>query len=201
MKSTQLSSITPITPRHITFIINAERLVEAINYCNLGLRDLSTPINANGFIIDSGTEIPEYFDNEEIILELYLNHGDSPSPIAESSIISSTLKNITKALNYNAYRTRELIERVFDLDNPNLNQYVQHISLLPDGSVCIAPNSKTSCKIKTKDRKCLKNSTDPFCGTVYFSYSLTFSFSLIGTDDFYYFIIDPLLKISSGNRQ
>lgn len=217
-------SLTDPTPPVLSFSINLTTLTEAVEKCNLGLGDLASPINVNALIKSPAVDIPEYFSGETIIITLLSMASLIPPSdlIPDSDInvegtikmVNSTIRNVTKKLNYGPDATIALMEKVFVInppDNHSSASNVNIISLLPDGSICLAPFDPipvvpaipTSCEINIQSEPfsaCdCKNETCPDC-TVYISYSIIFSLSGAAYETPYYFIIDPLLKISSGNR-
>jgi len=202
-------SITPATIL-ITSEIDLYRLMEAINNCNLGQGDLANPINANTFILNPLHKIKQYYSGETIrmVLQQIPLLLPSPIPLAGIKMVSGTIQNVTKALKETAEKAIELMEKIFVVNPPLLtasNPNIRPVALLPDGSICLKPSDSMTCEIGIRTEpfsECdCENETCLDC-LVYISYGILFSVELLEGDipTTYYFIIDPLLKISSGNR-
>ncbi len=163
--------------------IQIASLNEAVNYCNMGVGTLSCPIVADAFININTPDIVSFFNGEEIVIKVVTGVDDDA---LHPQIICSSIKNVTKNPNLGATSTQDLISNVFVCD-------VKEVQLLADGSICIWPDETgTSSTITIKDA---------YFPDVFVAYSIVFSLNLKNTEnsyETYYFIVDPLMKISSN---
>lgn len=171
-----------IDAKPIVCTIQIVSLIEAMNNCNMGLGTLSSPIVADAFISINTPDIAHFQNGEEIVIKIVTNEDDALNP----QIVCCTIKNVTKSPNLGATSTQNLISNVFVCD-------VEGVQLLADGSICIWPDaSGTSSTIAIQDKK---------FPAVFVAYSIVFSLNLKNTEngyETYYFIVDPLMKISSN---
>ena len=166
----------------ITATVQLVSLTEAVNHFDLGLGTLSNPINADAFVNINTPEIATFYNGEEISIEVNTGGGSSVDPI----LINCGIRDLTKETDLGAILTNKVLSEVFDIED-------EKVQLLSNGSISITPEDNGSqCVIGIKDQA--------FPDT-YVAYSITFSLLLKnedGTQSRYYFIVDPLLKISSN---
>ncbi len=170
-----------IEPKEICFDIYEDVLLEAFRNCYLGLGTTFYPISLNSFIDFSHTHFEMIYPGQEvnITFKMIKDTNKEVHNITNFRILNSTFTNVGK----------EFIEGIPAL-NPweslivtNDNQIIS-----PDGTLQIKPVDNTVSFAIWKD---LSTETP----THYISYSILFEAEI--DNHFYYFIIDPLIRVSS----
>lgn len=169
---------------NITATVRVEGLSVAVNKCNLSYATLSNPLIADDYVNINTPDVPTFYSGDELIINVKAT--DNGTKEVNAKLVGCSMKNVSKSFNLTPKRTQELMKDTFETTPPT-------IMVLPDGSITIAPSvDETTCTITIKDT---------IEEDVYIAYTIVFSLLL---EDYehqlkrYYFIIDPVVRISSG---
>jgi hypothetical protein len=180
---------SPANIKKISFTVQVDRLLEAITFTDIALGTSSKPIPIDSFVTINDSDLHEFFSKETIRFEL------TPADHAEPLILELVACNIHNiGHDYNK-----------KLDNPaNPWEYILEVNAanileLPDGSL-IVKSVNDVCEITVAD------GLDNKAITTYVSYKVIFKSTIAvyntakPTLRTFYFVIDPLIKITSGGR-
>ncbi|WP_335965133.1 hypothetical protein [Galbibacter sp. PAP.153] len=164
-----------------SFPINMTEIEQVLQYCELGIGTSYKPIEIDDFIYIRNT-FPEIKENTTI--ELSLKKEEKERHL-EIKLVCVKVMNIGIAFNQKKGIDNENWNTIFDCDQNN-------VVFSPDGVLYITPDASEICTVKTKSPE---NS--------FLSYSILFSAEMKDHHQSkrkkeYYFIIDPLIKVSSG---
>ncbi len=165
----------------ISFSVQFRRLGEAIATCNLGIGNVFAPIVIDGFVTINDYDLDTFYGGETIRMEF-----DSKTVPRDFQVVCCKINNVGKEYNSGSLSVLNPWDNIFVKNEQTL--------YLPDGSLCIMPE-KNVCEITVMEG--VPSYPDKFN---YISYSIIFSLNYLENDELrkYYFIIDPLLKISSN---
>lgn len=174
----------------VKFRIQGKALVEAVKTGYLGLGTPYDPIRIDNFVILGNHEFPKIRRDTEISIFLKPGKRDKGKAQEGLQLICCKVKNVGKLHNDAHESTLEgPWQEIFDFD-PN----DELIKTVPDGALYIAPNEDEKCQIKTCKK--VPNS--------YLAYSMLFCLTIRyekRDSRTYYFILDPVVEISSNRRQ
>jgi hypothetical protein len=176
------------TIRFVNFPVDVGALKAATLSAYLESGTQYDPIRSDNYISLGNNQFPSISPNTTLIVSLSTKEiesckEDEKRNMPENGrLVCCMVKNVGKAFNNNLM---EIVSNswgnIFEMDSGNL------ISA-PDGTLYISTDKKGECKIQTKNK----------ASDSYLSYSILFSF--IFEDRNYYFILDPVIRItSSGN--
>ena len=182
MKTTNSAGhyITLGNDEKITFHLSTQRLINAINTCDLGVGNIYSPIIADSFVSFQNDHNDKFHAGETIQLEI----EPSDSSLAEICILSCNFSKVGKEYNGAGMVTLNPWGDIFVIE-PSDNMIV-----LSDGSLRINGKdgnfSVTVATGKTVIPEIIH----------YVSYSILFYLKI--DNKLWYCIIDPLLRISSN---
>ena len=166
------------------FPISLKDLENAVNTCYLGLGTPYQPIDVDNFVDLNGNQFPDIPENAKITLKLQPQENDYQYRLNDPVLVCCKVKNVGRAFNDKDDIPKNYWEKIFDCNH-------KQIYSAPDGTLYIAPNKDNACIISTK-----KDIPDSFV-----SYSIIFSLIIKHKDGYkrrYYFILDPVVRISSN---
>ncbi|WP_375324085.1 hypothetical protein [Flagellimonas sp. GZD32] len=175
---------TKTYPKPITFPVVLEALEQAMADCYLGIGTPYEPIAIDNFVTIGGYVFPALEPNTRIAITLEPDITDHKNILSAPELVCCFVKNVGKSFTDKDCKLNGYWKHIFDYDD----EWVQNA---PDGTLYIAPNNKGECKIATRDKKLDEN----------VSYSIMFSMVMTNAENRerrYYFVLDPLVKISSG---
>lgn len=171
----------------IGFNLDLKNLKDADDESLLALGTLYDPIPADFFINKTKTEIPTFYKNEKITVQWDPDYGGIEGMTVK--VICCKIKNIGRKFNESIDEIENPWQQVFTLPHGSVTT--------PDGLLYLIPtspnsNGTTAFELDVQD--------DPKEDT-YMSYNIIFSITYTskeGSVRRQYFVIDPLLKVSSG---
>lgn len=169
---------------HRKFQITLKDLEEAIRECYLDLGTSYKPIPIDNFVSLGKEQFPLIPSNAKISIKLKSKGSGSNLEVNKPQLICCKVKNVGKAFNNRNELPKNYWDKVFKCNK-------DHIYSAPDGTLYIAPNKKNVCHISTK-----KNVPNIFA-----SYSIIFSMMVQLNEGYlrrFYFILDPVVRISSN---
>ncbi|WP_190809543.1 hypothetical protein [Flagellimonas sp. S3867] len=175
---------TKIYSKPIIFPILLPALQEAMTECYLGIGTPYEPIAIDNFVTIGNYVFPVLEPDSHITISLEPNSDDDKGMLKDPKLVCCMVKNVGKAFTDKNCKLQGYWDDIFDYKK----EWVQNT---PDGTLYIAPDKKKKCKISTKDVQLDDN----------VSYSIMFSMVLKEKKNKqrrYYFVLDPLVKISSG---
>lgn len=165
------------------FPINLKDLEEAITECYLGLGTPYKPIPIDNFVDLSGNQFPEIPANAKITIKLQSEESDSQFKVNDPQLLCCKAVNVGRAFNNSNDIPKDFWKKVFKCRS-------KYIYGAPDGTLYISANKNNNCSISTKKKM----------PNTFVAYSIIFSICIDHKDGYkrrYYFILDPVLKISS----
>ncbi|EIJ37081.1 hypothetical protein JoomaDRAFT_0014 [Galbibacter orientalis DSM 19592] len=164
-----------------SFPINMSELEQVLQSCELGIGTSYKPIEIDDFIYIRNT-FPEIKENTTIELSLKKEARENH---LEIKLICVKVVNIGITFNQRKGINNDNWNKIFDCDQNN-------VLFSPDGILYVKPDPSEICRLKTKSPE---NS--------FLSYSILFSAEIKDPNHNelkkeYFFIIDPLIKVSSG---
>lgn len=171
--------------KKISFDIQAKRLKDAIQNCELGAGTLADPITADGFVTINDHELDTFHAGETIKLKLK-NSKKHPN----FRLVCCKLGNVGKQFNSGGMTPLNPWAGIFIVAKQ------KDVLQLPDNSLCLIPK-KNTCKISIP-----KGGNDGDTLLNYISYSIIFSYTLPdATNDLLntcFFVLDPIIRVSSN---
>lgn len=175
---------TKIYSKPILFPILLPALQEAMTDCYLGIGTPYEPIAIDNFVTIGDYVFPVLEPNSHITISLVSERGDDNGILKDASLECCMVKNVGKDFTDKDCKLQGYWKKIFSYDK----KLVQNT---PDGTLYIAPDRKKKCRISTKDVELDDN----------VSYSILFSMVMKVNKKRqrrFYFVLDPLVKISSG---
>lgn len=167
------------------FPINLKDLEEAVRTCYLGLGTPYQPIAVDNFISLGEDQFPDIPPKAKVSIKLCPeNEEDCQYKLSDPKLVCCKVKNVDRKFNDKDRIAKGYWKKIFKCDS-------KHIFSAPEGTLFISPNKKGKCSISTK-RKPAKTTL---------AYSIIFSLVIEHSDKYrrrYYFIFDPVVKVSSG---
>lgn len=174
----------------IKYEILLGKLLDAISHCYLGLGTPYDPFVIDNFVNIGGNSFSEITEQTKISISLKTTHDEKLDKIEDSKLVCCKVKNVGKIFNRNIDLPNYKWNKIFKYDKKFMYgtpDGVLYVS--PDNGVCVVSNNLDS-----------KKDT----GKAYYddiSYSILISLKVKNGDEkgkWYYFILDPLVKISSN---
>lgn len=174
-----------VTINYTYFPIDVESLEAATLKTYLEPGTQYAPIRADNYISLGKNQFPSILSNTKLVVSLTTKEGedceeDEKYTPENGRLVCCMAKNVGKGFNNNKM---EILDNnwssIFEMDSENM-------IAAPDGTLYIATNKKGGCIIHTQ-----KEVPDS-----YLSYSILFS--LIFRERSYYFVLDPVVQISSN---
>uniref|UniRef100_UPI00404A24AA hypothetical protein n=1 Tax=Gelidibacter sp. TaxID=2018083 RepID=UPI00404A24AA len=172
----------------IPFKIQLKELENAIENCYTQLGTPYDPIMIDNFVTVGENAFSTIDKETKVSVSLELgSHEDNSSKIIDHKLVCCKAKIVDKKfINSGSIADNKYWEKIF---KPNELSYSA-----PDGTLYISPNDEGKCVVST-----VKSDEDRNL-----SYSILISLKVeLGKEDLlgrvFYFILDPLVKISSGN--
>lgn len=175
---------TKTYPKPITFPILLPALKKAMAECYLGIGTPYEPIAIDNFVKTGSYAFPVIKPSSDISISLESDTDDNKGLLKGAKLVCCMVKNVGKAFTDKNCELNGYWNKIFDYNK----RWVQSS---PDGTLYISPNKKKKCIVSTKDVELDDN----------LSYSIMFSMVMRDTTKKrrrYYFVLDPLVKISSG---
>ncbi len=170
------------------FPVDIKDLKQAIRACYLGLGTPYAPIKVDNFVNLDGNQFPEIPQKAKISIKLYPeNEDDCEYKLSKPKLVCCKVKNVGRKFNDKDLIAKKHWKKVFKINT-------KHIFYAPEGTLYISPNKKGRCSIST--RKKIPN--------IVVAYSIMFSLIIKHKDGFqrrYYFILDPVVRISSNRNK
>lgn len=174
---------------NISFNVQVARLHEAITKADIGLGTSSYPIVINNFVTINDPNLYSFCPGEKITITLIDTIINPETPRLDLELVSCRLLNIGQEFNNSESTLANPWSGVFNLDTKN-------IVIASDGSLSIKPeNNACSITIAEDSNKSSK--------TTFISYSILLKSKVLtstNTEKVFYFLIDPLIKVTSGGR-
>lgn len=178
------------TTKKISFTVQNERLLDAIMHTDIELGTSAKPISIDSFVTVNDANLYEFFSDEIISFGLTPTADSSYLPL---ELVTCTINNIGQDFN----------KRFVTLPDPwknILDTTPETIVELPDGSLSIAPVENV-CSIA------IAEGLEDTVTETYVSYQVVLK-STVAINDAeekeilrtFYFVIDPLIKITSGKK-
>lgn len=178
----------------ISFSVQTERLLDTLTNCDLGLGTSSFPIPIDSFVTINDPDLYVFHSGEKIIMKFIT---DTQNEALDFQMVGCKINNIGQDFNKETASTIFPWEGIFITDVPN-------IIILPDSSLYISPiNNECIIQVSNNNSYLIEEQT-----TTYINYSIIFSAQIqiptpVGSPNIiplrdYYFVIDPLIKVTSG---
>lgn len=182
IKLTKQTSAEVTTTYLVRYPVDLKGLENAIENCYLELATQYQPVRADNFIALGANQFPSIAPDTQLSISLIQEKKDKKCKSYDAQLVCCKAINVGKDFNNgNTSIVSNQWRQVFDLDDE------QHISV-PDGTLYVATDKKGKCVIATK-----KDAPE-----TYIAYSMLFSFVL--EERTYYFMLDPVVRVtSSGN--
>ncbi|MEZ4811862.1 MAG: hypothetical protein R2819_16010 [Allomuricauda sp.] len=167
-------------PSTIKFGVSAKAIQETIRECFVGIGTPYEPIRIDNFVDLRGFEFPVIQGSTLITISL----ESETKPKKKPQLLCCRVINVGRDFNEKGDFPENHWEAIFKGNESN-------IFGAPDGTLFISTNKKNKCKIST-----LKKVPD-----VFVAYSIIFSLDIKlrkGYKRRYYFILDPVVRISSN---
>ncbi len=171
-------------PLIVKFPINTNGLVTAIKTSYLNLGTSYDPIRADNFINLDNYEFPSIDKNTKISISLENENIEERFNFIIGKLICSKIKNVGKEFNNLINPPKKYWSKIFNINSA-------HIYATPDNFLYVSPDNNGICTIATK-----KNAIDS-----YVSYSIIFSIALDNGKRPYYYILDPIIKVSATRKK
>ncbi len=168
----------------IKFPITLKDVEIAIQECYLDLGTPYKPISIDNFVSLGNYEFPAIQANTKISISLVLEDHVEYYKARELSLLCCKAKNVGRSFNSLKIAPQDTWKKVFDCNHPNV-----HVA--PDGTLYVSPDEQGVCSIATQKE----------VPNVFISYSIIFSFIVEHKNGYKhrcYFILDPLLQVSSN---
>ncbi|WP_298512225.1 hypothetical protein [uncultured Kordia sp.] len=183
-----------IITEKISFTVQTKLLLEAINNTDIGLGTSANPILIDGFVSINDANLYEFFSGETIAFQLESDYGkEKEFDLLPLELVGCHIHNVGQDFNRRFVSLPNPWENIFDTAPKSIIK-------LPDGSLSIEPIDKI-CAITVA-----KGLDDKVLDT-YVSYrvvlkSTTTVKNAEGREILrtFYFVIDPLIKITSGRK-
>lgn len=174
---------------NISFNVQVTRLHEAITKADIGLGTSSYPIVINNFVTINDPNLYSFYPGETISITLIDDIINPEDSRLDLELVSCRLLNIGQEFNNSKSTLANPWSGVFNLDT-------NKIVIAPDGSLSITPENN-ACSITVSE--------DPneSSKTTFVSYSILLKSKVslsTNTVKVFYFLIDPLIKVTSGGR-
>ncbi len=186
------SSSYPDTNK-ISFAVQVERLYEAITKTDIALGTSAKPIPIDTFVTINDPNLYEFKSGETIAFQLVEADGLAPKKM-ELELVACRMHNVGQDFNARFVTLPNPWEHVFDTSPENILE-------LPDGSLTIKPIDDV-CAITV-----IKGSRADAL-TSFLSYEVVFKSTINVTTPSgesklrtFYFVIDPLIKVTSGGKR
>lgn len=174
------------------FIINIKELIEALEAGYLGLGTPYAPIQVDNFVNLENQEYASIYPNTQITAQLSYNAPNSP--LKSMQFVCCKVNNVDREHNDDLKgNPGNPWANIFKLKGKS-GKRIRTIYPAPDGTLYVAPNKNGKCRIST-----CKQLPDTLL-----AYSMIFSATLEMDKQqgpkSYYFVLDPVIKVSSRNR-
>lgn len=174
---------------NIELTLDLKNLKDSDNESLLGIGTLYDPIPADSFILKTKTEIPTYYKGQTITVKWNADMTGVPDTTVD--LICCQIKNIGRTFNEAVDKPINPWERVFKLSDKELTT--------PDGLLYLYPTPISSPSGESEFS--LEVINNDLSEDTYMSYNIVFSVTYTtdaGLVRCQYFVVDPLLKVSSG---
>lgn len=178
--------------KKISFTVQTKLLLEAINNTDIGLGTSSNPIIIDSFVSINDADLFEFFSDEMIAFQLvsdYEKESDTNSLVLE--LVGCHIHNVGQDFNKRFVTLPNPWKNIFDITPDTILE-------LPNGSLSVKP-VKDVCSIKVA-----RGLDDQILNT-YVSYEVILKSTITMKDvsekeilRTFYFVIDPLIKVTSG---
>ncbi|AXG69867.1 hypothetical protein KORDIASMS9_02095 [Kordia sp. SMS9] len=179
------------TTKKISFTVQTKLLLEAIKYTDIALGTSAKPIPIDSFVSINDSELHEFLSGETIAFQLAPNND---SEDLELELVACNIHNVGQDFNNKFVTVPHPWKNILDVDKESILE-------LPDGSLSIKPENGI-CSIEVSkglDDKKLE---------AYLSYKVIFKTTISiknrsGKEMLrtFYFVIDPLIKVTSGGKR
>ncbi|MBC8753405.1 hypothetical protein H2O64_01900 [Kordia sp. YSTF-M3] len=176
----------------ISFAVQVERLHEAITKTDIALGTSAKPIPIDTFVTINDANLYEFKSGETIAFQLVKPDGSVPEKM-ELELVACRIHNVGQDFNASSVTILDPWKKVFDTSPENILE-------LPDSSLSIKPIDDICAITVAKGA-----GTDIL--TSFLSYEVIFKSTIDITEPSgesklrtFYFVIDPLIKITSGGR-
>ncbi|MGH1385663.1 hypothetical protein [Kordia sp.] len=183
------SSSYPDTNK-ISFAVQVERLYEAITKTDIALGTSAKPIPIDTFVAINDPNLYEFNGGETIAFQL-VEASDSADEKMKLELVACRIHNVGQDFNARFVTLPNPWKHVFDTSPKNILE-------LPDGSLTIKPIDDVCAITVIKDSR-----ADAL--TSFLSYEVVFKSTINITAPSgesklrtFYFVIDPLIKVTSG---
>lgn len=174
----------------ISFAVQAARLYEAITKTDIALGTSAEPIPIDTFVIINDVNLYEFNGGETIAFQL-VDTDSSAHGKMELELVACRIQNVGQDFNARYVTIPNPWKRIFDTSPENILE-------LPDGSISIKPTGGICAITVIKD-----SGTDAL--TSFLSYKVILKSTINITNPLgesklrtFYFVIDPLIKVTSG---
>lgn len=175
-----VATVQEFTPIH--FPIDLKDLETTVEECYVNLATQYQPIRIDNFVSLGEHKFPTISPSTTLCVKLVMEDGENEGKSIAAKLVCCKVKNVGKTFN-NGYT--EILEnqwdQIFDTD-------CKRLITTPDGFLYVIPDEEGTCIISTLEKP----------GDAYIAYSILFSFVL--KERTYYFVLDPVVRVSSGHN-